>query len=357
MAGNPNRFSCGIHGGWRDFRSAEYNYRFNLKNGFFARWGRTPYDDPHRSPFGPEIADIEISSICCGVHGKPCAYCYKGNTGRGKNMSLETFTAVIGKINGNRQLTQVAFGLGAAGTENPALWDMCAWLRDNNIVPNGTVADITDETADKVARFFGACAVSDHFLSIPEGNEVCYDNVRRLTDRGMSQVNIHYVLARETYENAFQVLRDVKNDERLRKINALVFLSVKRKGRALKDDFQRLTGVQFTHIIRTALDMKVNIGFDSCAFPKFASAIKGLQDEKYLLSMAEGCESFGRFSLYVNVDGRCFPCSFCEGVEGWADGLDILSTDFLSDVWNGADMRLGREKLAKNNGDCPIYEI
>jgi hypothetical protein len=340
---------------WKLLKSPAYNYRFNLKTGFFARWGAAPEDDPCRSPYGPEIADIEISTICSGVNGKPCPYCYKANTRQGKNMTFSLFKKIIRKINPNNQLTQVAFGLGATGEENPSLWDMCAWLREQNIVPNGTIADITEETADKIVRYFGACAVSNHFLTA--GNGLCYDNVKRLTMRGMKQVNIHYVLARESFENAFTILRDIKEDSRLAKLNALVFLSLKPKGRAVKSNFHPLTSVQFTAIIKTALSMNVNIGFDSCAFPNFAGAVQGLPDEKKLLMMAEGCESFGRFSMYINTKGRCFPCSFCEGEEAWGKGVDLFSSDFVKDVWNGKEFENGRKALLLKDGACPLFNL
>lgn len=264
--------SCATHikGNWKSFDSPGYHYRFNLKTGFFARWGKTFADDPPYSPFGPEIADIEISTSCNGR----CPYCYKGNTAAGANMSLATFKAVIEKINPHNQLTQVAFGLGATGEENPALWDMCAFLREQHLVPNGTVATVTDAAAQKIAAHFGACAVSNHFATAPNGNGRCYDNVKRLTDCGMDQVNIHYVIARETVENAYQVLRDIKTDDRLKGLNALVFLSLKTKGSAVANRFHPLDADSFTALIRTALSMNVSIGFDSCAFPRFAAAVK-----------------------------------------------------------------------------------
>ncbi|GHU72994.1 hypothetical protein FACS189450_11870 [Spirochaetia bacterium] len=354
---DPGSGSTQIHGDWKYFNTPDYNYRFNLKNGYFARWGKTFDNDPPYSRFGPEIADIEISTICKGLSGIHCPYCYKANTDTGKNMSFDVFRKVIKKINTNNQLTQVAFGLGAAGEENPYLWDMCATLREQNIIPNGTVANVTEETAEKIAAHFGACAVSNHFFTAPNGNNLCYDNVKRLTDCGMKQVNIHYVLARESLENAFRVLQDIKTDSRLKGLNALVFLSLKAKGRALNNSMHQLKPDEFTNLIRTALSMNISIGFDSCAFPKFFGAIEGLPNRKKLLMMAEGCESFGRFSLYVNVDGQCFPCSFCEHETGWEKGFDLLTTDFMTDIWNSSEFEQGRKLLSKNGGACPVFDI
>jgi len=57
-------------------RSNGYSYDFNKDTGFFARWGDTFDDDPTYSPFGPEILDIEISTICDGG----CSFCVPPDT-------------------------------------------------------------------------------------------------------------------------------------------------------------------------------------------------------------------------------------------------------------------------------------
>ena len=343
-----------IEGDWKCFGSKNYNYRFNMRTGLFIRWGQTPDEDPYRSDFGPEIADIEISTICSGVHGQPCPYCYKNNSHQGINMTFDMFKGIINKININNQLTQVAFGLGASADENPDLWDMCKWLRSQNIVPNGTVADISNETADKIASYFGSCAVSNHWMT--GSGDICYNNVKRLTDRGMSQVNMHYVISQESYENSFKVLNDIKNDPRLHKLNALVFLSLKPKGRALAGGFRRLDTERFSCLIKKAFEMKVNIGFDSCSYPKFSRAILGLPNEKSMLMMAESCESFGRFSIYVNAEGKAYPCSFCENTSFYTEGEDLCKFDFIQ-VWNGKRFADGRSQLGEYNGGCPVFDV
>ena len=45
--------------------SAKYKYLFSKKTGAFMCWGVTENDDPERSPFGPEILDLEISTGAC----------------------------------------------------------------------------------------------------------------------------------------------------------------------------------------------------------------------------------------------------------------------------------------------------
>jgi hypothetical protein len=81
---------------FKTFKSADYNFIFNKKDGTFMRWGATVNDDPEYAP-SPEILDIEISTICNGID-KPCAFCYKSNTAKGKNMSLDTFKLLFAKI-------------------------------------------------------------------------------------------------------------------------------------------------------------------------------------------------------------------------------------------------------------------
>ena len=59
-------------------KSKKYNYFFNKKTGFFARWGETKEDDPIMAP-APEIADIEITTKCNGVNGKLKEYNFSHN--------------------------------------------------------------------------------------------------------------------------------------------------------------------------------------------------------------------------------------------------------------------------------------
>jgi hypothetical protein len=87
-------------------QSENYNSIFRYEDGYFMRWGKTPKDDPESCPFGPELADLEISEIC----HQGCKNCYKSNTSTGKNMSFETFKEIFHKL----PLTcgQIAFGAG-----------------------------------------------------------------------------------------------------------------------------------------------------------------------------------------------------------------------------------------------------
>jgi len=208
----------------------DYNFEFNKVTGRFDRWGKTYDDDPVLAPHGPEIADIEISTVCHGVAGVgPCKFCYKCNSAVGENMSFEVFKTVFSKL--PRTLTQIAFGIGDLDA-NPDLWKILQHCRDNGVVPNITINGdrLNDDLADRLIRLCGAVAVSRY----APRQDICYDAVQRLS-QGLSQVNIHMMLSTETYDECLTLLREAKTDPRLEKLNAVVFLDRK----VLKQELDR----------------------------------------------------------------------------------------------------------------------
>lgn len=44
--------------------SESMNCSFNKRTGYTETWGRTRDEDPDYNPFGPTLADIELSTIC-----------------------------------------------------------------------------------------------------------------------------------------------------------------------------------------------------------------------------------------------------------------------------------------------------
>ena len=337
-------------------RSSDYNFSFNKKNGFFARWGKTKEEDPVYAP-SPEILDIEISTICNGVNGKPCPWCYKSNTGEGTNMSLETFSTVLDKINPLGTLTQVALGIGDIDS-NPDLFPIMEHCRSKNVVPNITINgwNLQDKYADELSRLSGAVAVSHYY-----DDDVCFDVIKKLTDRGMDQINIHKLLSVETYESCFELINKAKNDPRLEKLNAIVFLLLKPKGK--RNKLHSIKDVEsYKKLIDYAFESKVNFGFDSCSAGKFMKAVEGHKDEKMLKMMAEPCESFGYFSSYVSVEAKYAPCSFTEGEKDWENGIDMIQVeDFMKDVWFSEKVNKWRKHTTElrkcGNFDCPFFDI
>jgi hypothetical protein len=342
--------------------SENYNYTFDKINGDFKRWGKTYEEDPQFSPVFAEIADIEITTACSGaltkINGKeirkPCAFCYKSNTPNGYNMSFETFKKIIDRT--PKILTQIAFGVDSTATSNPDLWKMAAYCREIGIIPNVTVADVSDEVADKLAGVMGACAVS-----LYDDKNVCYDTVQKLVARGMRQINIHFCICNERFNQCKQAINDMTTDPRLKGMNALVMLSLKKKGRGV--NFTPLTSEQYKSLVDLALDKKIKFGFDSCGCKKFFDAVKDHPNYNEFKEVGEPCESTC-FSWYIGADAKCYPCSFCEHISGWEDGIDVANCDnFINDVWYDGRMKAFRSKLINNvdsvHGarECPVFEI
>jgi hypothetical protein len=85
-------------GDYKYLMSENLNYVFNRQSGFSAVWGATKEEDPDFSPFGPFIADIEVTTNCKGPGGKLCPFCYKANTPNGDYMSFDLFQKVFDKL-------------------------------------------------------------------------------------------------------------------------------------------------------------------------------------------------------------------------------------------------------------------
>ena len=341
-------------------KSQKYNSVFDDETGFFARWGETFDDDPVMCPVGPELADIEISTICNGfgksmASRKPCTWCYKSNTGVGENMSAKTFSDILAKF--PRTLTQIAFGIGDIDG-NPDLWKILSMCREKKVVPNITVngMGIEGENASKLASLCGAVAVSHY------GDDLCFNAIKALTDADLKYVNIHKLLAQETLESCFTLIDKVKSDSRLAKMKAIVFLLLKPKGgRNQLHPIRNLS--DYKKLLDYAQEKGVAVGMDSCSAPM---ALQSLSEN--CIQSVEPCEST-LFSIYINVKGEVFPCSFTEGTLGWETGLNVADFPSFEEVWYhpklvewrngliGSSKGCSRCHLQKHCRSCPIYDI
>lgn len=355
---------------YKVFRSKEFNYDFNKITGYHTQWGATKEEDS-RSPYGPVIADIEVVSMCKGPGGKLCPFCYKSNTPQGHYMSLEDYKVIFSKL--PQTLTQIAFGADADCSLNPDLFDIMHYTRDNGIVPNITVADISEETAKKLARLSGAVSVS--WYGMHTKKDYCYDSIEKLTRNAkesgttLKQTNMHYMLSKESLPYIDELIQDIKTDSRLKDLNAVVFLSLKQKGRGTK--FQGCTDEEFKSVVDRMMAAGIGFGFDSCSQPKWVKSIKGHEKEKEYIQMSESCESFSQ-SLYVNERGVVVPCSFMENMQ-WDSSAENNSTgwnllddsiknedEFVARVWNSNRALTFSEqasKCASCGKGCQVYNV
>ncbi len=340
--------------GYKTIKSPNYNSIFRKEDGYFMRWGKTLKDDPDFAP-APEIADIEISTIC----SQGCSFCYKGNTATGENMSLETFKKVFHNL--PRTLQQIAFGIGDIDG-NPELEDILSYCRNNDynqVVPNITIngSRMTPEYYDMLVKYCGAVAVSRY------DPDTCYNAIQELTSRGLKQCNIHMLLSDETYDNCLQTIKEVSRDTRTTHLKAIVFLGLKPKGRAINKAPLKNTE-KYRILIAIAQKFKVGIGFDSCSAPTFLKAMENHPNYDQYYTLAEPCESY-LFSMYVNTEGKTFPCSFLEKED--FKGIDLTQKINFDEVWNEKTVKDWRENLlataqspsclVKGCRQCPKYDI
>ena len=351
--------------------SLDYNMIFNKETGFTARWGKTKDDDPDYCKYGPELADIEISSAAPndvadrdsnmlitegGCNGVGCKkFCYKGNVSNQTiHMSLQTICEILDKM--PETLCQVAYGICSVDS-HPELEQIFIETRKRGIIPNITCngVGVTDEAAEMIAKYCGAIAVSVN----PENKEMAYDTIKLLSqDYGMTQANIHIVLAEDSVDFIKDVMYDMRHtmfyDERLDNLNALVMLSFKDK--AATGCMKPITQDNFNSIVNHAEHLEVPFGFDSCAAHMYLKCIEGRKNEEQLAQNCEPCESL-LFSCYINVFGIAYACSFTEKMAPWQEGIDVLKCDSFMDVWNSDKAKGWRKFLINNDRKCPCYDI
>lgn len=281
--------------------------------------------------------------------------CYKGNTkgNTPQNMSLETFKKIFSSL--SPITNQIAFGITSIGS-HPEIFDIFQHCRDNRVIPNVTINGsdpVTDEQIKKLVSLCGAMAISVVFPYQEKG----FDLIKRITDAGGKQINIHFMISKQTIGNAYKVCDAMQNDPRLAKMNAIVFLGLKPKNRGQK--FDVLPTEKYVDLINYCLDNGVRFGFDSCSCCKFMKAIEdnnslNENQKKALTQCAEPCES-GLFSAYIDSTGKYWHCSFGEGRED-SYGIDVTNIkDFTKEVWLTKPMVEWRSKLKNLDRECPLY--
>lgn len=374
---------------YKALKSKDYNFFFNKKDGYFVRWGKGDYSlvvdkitkqemdlfilwsniwkekfnikefvadlktDSNYNNMIPDILDFEVSTKCS--YG--CSFCYKSNNQNGDYISTENFTKIIDKL--PISVCQCALGLG--NVDQPNLFELMDVLINKDIVPNVTIngARLTTYILDNLAKRCGAIAVS-HYNS-----DLTFNAVHELaTIRGMKQINIHAFLSEESYSKCLSLIDSIQTDDRLKNLNAVVFLSMKKKGNALKNNYQSLSKEKFDYLSNLLLEKNIAFGWDSCSCQNFIRSVENRPDREKLIQYSDPCEA-SIASSYISMDGIYYPCSFCEGIEyapgDWRNGISVLNCDdFLKDVWYHQKTRMfatDNIKCRNNCISCPVFDI
>ena len=379
---------------YKALKSDGYNFFFNKKDGYFVRWGKfSDYSkksgeiqnldfkmkflplwskiwnekfnlreffadldtDADYHKMIPDIVDFEVSTKC----DFGCSFCYKSNKSSGEYISTEDFTNAIDKL--PKSICQCALGIG--NVDQPNLLELMNVLIDRGIKPNITINGdkLTTEILNMLSSKCGAIAISHY------SDNLTFNTVYELaTVRGMKQINIHSFLSENTYEKCLGLVEKIETDSRLKDLNAVVFLSMKKKGNALKNNYSTLSKEKFDFLSNLLLEKKLRFGWDSCSCQNFIRSIEHREDKEKIIECCDPCEASIASSYFSLEDGGTYyPCSFCEGVEyapgDWKKGISLKNCDdFLKDVWFNKKTR----EFANNNIECrkkciscPVFEI
>lgn len=140
--------------------------------------------------------------------------------------------------------------------------------------------------------------------------------------------------------------------KKITEANAIVFLCVKPKGRAI-DRFHTITQEQMDNLIQVAIDNNYRIGFDTCGSGAVINSYKKLNLLHEVHNVIEQCCST-RFSIFCNQEGTFYPCSFSENN---TDGINIQDITRINDIWLSKHFNSFRSHLINNGLNCPEFEL
>lgn len=320
------------------FKNDKYELSFNSKTGLEVLKGINGNEDPFMTDL-PTMLDCGIMGHC----KNNCEFCYQGDKYQ-ENMKLEDFKQIIDEL--KYHTNQVALGGRGNPEDHKDFKEILKYSRENGIVPNYTTAGnyITPEIVQISKEYSGAVAIS--FYNRP----FTYKALDMFIE-GEVKTNIHLIYSSKSHDLAMRILKgeDVwDNKINLKKLNAIIFLLFKPKGKGanLPEWFPLKNQIEeFGHLIGKA-KTKFKIGVDSCLINhilKFADF-----NEQQRMSV-DTCES-GRMSVYITPDMKLVPCSFADHD---LYGCDIKNHK-IKDVWEKAKpFQKFREILKENSKSCP----
>lgn len=306
-----------------------------VRTGILDRNGKDTGIDPFMASY-PHLIDVGIMGHC--IHGKTglCAKagigCYQSGMIREQpNMTVEDFENIAAQSQG--RCNQFALGGRGDPDQHEHFEEILRITRQYGIVPNFTTSGygLTPALAALCKKYCGAVAVSWY------RNDYTYSAIQMLLQAGV-KTNIHYVLVRNSIDEALQRLR---NDDFPQGINAVVFLLHKPVGQGtranmLAPDDHRVKAF-FAEFDRKH---RLKMGIDSCSVP---GAIRfGSKIDPASLDTCEG----GRYSCYISPDMYIVPCSFDQHQLYQVS----LRENTIEQAWNSEPFRKFRDKL---HHSCP----
>jgi radical SAM protein with 4Fe4S-binding SPASM domain len=309
-----------------------------VRTGILDDHGHDTGDDPFMASF-PQLIDIGIMGHC--VHGasglclQSGVQCYQsGSIINEPNMNISGFKKIIDEC--KDKTFQVALGGRGDPDQHENFAEIIAYCAENGVVPNFTTSGfgLTEKKVALCKKYCGAVAVSWY------RHKHTTAALDLLLAAGV-KTNVHYVLGRNSVEEAIALL---KNDGFPAGINAVIFLLHKPVGLGSKENLLQVDdpyAAEFFSLIDQA-DYRFKIGFDSCTIPALIQY--NLSIDHCFVDTCEGA----RFSCYITPDLKLLPCSF-DQTHHW--DYDLNEGSILKG-WNSAQFEDFRNRLRQSCPDC-----
>jgi radical SAM protein with 4Fe4S-binding SPASM domain len=253
-----------------------------------------------------------------------CRGCYTTSGGdTPKDISLEAAKAIIDRLS-SLGLLSLSFG-GGEPTLHPALFDIAAYAREKNVLPNMTTNGllITKETAKKYA-VFGTVHFSIHAM---RDLAHVFDGVRLYQKATGVKAGLNILLTTETLPHIEDIITQARKAGVKKALLLRYKTTVKNKdttdldpGRQLATLFARLKKLKWA-------DRRVMILFDCSIFEELAES-NFADMQVYKKYDNNGCFGGNAF-IAIDINGMCKPCSFWHEPFG-----SVLDLDFESWMHN-----------------------
>ncbi|MCL2320323.1 MAG: SPASM domain-containing protein [Treponema sp.] len=324
--------------------------KFDAPSGFYIRSGIIANgEDTGIDPFMrnfPQLIDVGIMGKCThGLEGlcrKAGVQCYQnGEHIVRKNMSVDDFTLIARQCAG--KVFQFALGGRGDPDQHEQLEEILCISRDYGIVPNFTTSGLrmTPEIAMLCKRYIGAVAVSWY------RSRHTLDAIVILLQAGI-KTNIHYVLGKNTIDEAIERLRARAFPSG---INAVIFLLHKPVGLGEEANVLRYNDIKMKDFFKTVDDVEqpYKIGFDSCTVPGLVTMAKNID-----FASTDYCEG-ARYSCYIDAQMNMMPCSFAVSAQTDANShwSVNLRNHSIAEVWDSEPFERFRNHMRNSCPGCP----
>lgn len=208
--------------------------------------------------------------------------------------------------------------------------EFCVLCEDEGLRRNGALYPLWSGNRD------GCCPVSVYYETCPYTIQAAH----MLLDAGV-QVNVHFVIGKNTLMEAMQRLR---YDLFPKDIHAIVFLLHKPVGQGTEEN---MLAAKETRPFFRLVDFyrgRFQIGFDSCTVPGLLNNCDNV-DWRSL----DSCEG-ARYSMYITSDMVALPCSFDNQDQKWAFSLKGHT---IQEAWESEAFERFRSHHRNTCPDCP----